>query len=52
VLGWSVKDTYSFSLPALRDMVRGKDDKLHHDISMTIEKGEHLIGKPIRRRRW
>ena len=42
VLGWSIEDTRSFSLAALRDFVRPKDMQLAEDISGIIQRGEHI----------
>jgi len=36
LLGWSVADTQSFSLPALREMVRPLSEKLTHEITLEI----------------
>lgn len=35
-LGWSVADCQSFSLQALRDMVRPVSEKLAHEITIVI----------------
>lgn len=50
-LGWSVKDTQSFSLAALREMVAPKSSKLAYFITEEIRTGRHLIepqGRVIR----
>jgi hypothetical protein len=44
VLGWSVKDTQSMSLAALRDLVRGADPALAAEISESIQSGAHIRG--------
>ena len=44
VLGWSVKDTQSVSLAALRDLVRGADPALAAEISESIQAGAHIRG--------
>lgn len=36
-LGWTLAETQSFSLQALRELVRGKDPALAAEISETIE---------------
>lgn len=46
-LGWTVSEAQSFSLAALRDLVRGKNDSLHAEISFVIERGLHVT-EPIR----
>lgn len=43
-LGWSVKDAQSFSLAALREMVRKEHPKLAHEISQVIQSGSHIRG--------
>jgi hypothetical protein len=43
-LGWSVKDTQSFSLSTLREMVRTKDPALAAEISSMIQSGSHIRG--------
>jgi len=45
-LGWTVKDVQSFSLPALRDMVRPTNPKLANEITRVIEGGYHLKSNP------
>jgi hypothetical protein len=42
-LGWSVSDTRSFSLAALRDLVRPVSAKLAHDITTAIQSGSVLL---------
>jgi hypothetical protein len=46
-LGWTVSEVQSFSLAAVRDLVRGKDDALHAEISTVIQRGLHIT-QPIR----
>jgi hypothetical protein len=41
-LGWSVADTQSFSLPALREMVRGRHPRLEQEINAVLDRGSHL----------
>jgi hypothetical protein len=36
-LGWTVEETRSFSLPALRDLVRPVSMKLAHEITIAIQ---------------
>lgn len=38
-LGWTVAETQSFSLPALRDLVRPVDSKLAHEITQVMQGG-------------
>jgi hypothetical protein len=47
-LGWSVRDTQSMSLQALRDIVRPVNAKLAHEIDTTIRSGEYLIGPSVK----
>jgi len=42
VLGWTLDEVRSFSLLALRDLVRPLDAKLAADISAVVRQGEHL----------
>jgi len=42
-LGWTERETHSFSLPALRDMVRPVDPKLASEITDQIHSGEHIV---------
>jgi hypothetical protein len=44
-LGWSVKDTHGFSLPALRELVRTVDPALAAEISSMISSGSHIRGE-------
>lgn len=48
-LGWSVEDTYRFSLPTLRELVRDYD--LKGDITTVLLEGHHLTQQAPRRRR-
>lgn len=42
-LGWTVADVQSFSMPALRDLVRPVSQKLAHEISEHIRTGGVLF---------
>ena len=42
-LGWTVKDTYGFSLPTLREFVRVKHPDLAQEISGIIASGRHIF---------
>lgn len=42
VLKWPVADTYTFSLPALRDLVRYSDPALADEISRVIQGGAYI----------
>jgi hypothetical protein len=48
-LNWSLAQVQSFSLPALRDLVRPVNPTLANEISHVIQKAEHVA--PRRRRR-
>jgi len=48
-LGWSVADTYKFSLPTLRELVR--DDKLREEVTQVLVAGHHLSAAAPKRRR-
>lgn len=41
-LGWSLEDALSFSLPALRDIVRITHPKLAAEISAVLTAGTHV----------
>ena len=41
-LGWSLSDVQSFSLPAIREMVRLNHPNLAEEISESIRYGYHL----------
>jgi hypothetical protein len=43
VLGWTVEEVQSFSLPALRELVRPVSPKLAHDITVALRLGAHLV---------
>jgi len=43
VMGWSRKDVDSFSLPAMREFVKGKDEDLDHELEDAIRSGAHLF---------
>jgi len=52
-LGWSVKDTQSFSFQALREMVRPVNPKLANELSTAIQTGSYIIGEPLKPKcRW
>lgn len=51
LLGWREGDSRGFSLPTLREWVRGKDPALAAEIADHISGGKHLFGAPIKRRR-
>jgi hypothetical protein len=42
-LNWSLNDVRSFSLPALRDMVRPVNPALASEISLALARGSHLL---------
>ncbi len=42
-LGWSLEDVQSFSLPALRELVRPVSPKLADHITETIHLGMHVV---------
>ncbi len=42
-LGWTVAEAMSFSLPALRELVRSVNPKLAHEISECLHTGQHLL---------
>jgi hypothetical protein len=42
-LGWSVKDTQSFSFQSLREMVRPVSTKLAHELTVAIQTGSYLV---------
>jgi hypothetical protein len=46
-LGWTVNETKSFSLAALREWVSVKDPALHDEIGLVIQQGGHIT-QPIR----
>jgi hypothetical protein len=48
-LGWSVSDTQSMSLPALREIVRPVDPRLAAEISDAIQYGSHVSRGPKRK---
>lgn len=51
LMKWKREDVDKFSLPFLRDLVRGKDERLHREIARIIDAGEHIFTKvPIKRR--
>jgi hypothetical protein len=43
VMGWSRKDVDSFSLPTMREFVKGKDVDLDHELEDAIRSGRHLF---------
>lgn len=53
-LGWTEKDARSFSLPTLREMLRGKHPDLYAEVTGIIQRGDHIlepVPPPKRRRR-
>lgn len=44
-LGWSVSDVHSFSLPALRELVRSVSDKLAHELTCAMATGRVITRK-------
>jgi hypothetical protein len=51
-LGWSVEDAQSFSLSALREVVRPVSADLAAEISEVVERGEHILVRQVPKRRW
>ena len=47
-LGWTVSETQSFALHALRDLVRPVSPKLAHEITTTIQGGGVLWQAPLK----
>jgi hypothetical protein len=43
-LGWSLADTQSMSLAALRDVVRPVNPALAEEMSRKIQSGRHIVG--------
>jgi len=43
VMGWSRKEVDSFSLPTMREFVRGKDEELDKALLDVIETKSHLF---------
>jgi hypothetical protein len=50
-LGWTVEQTQSFSLQALRTMVRTVSPKLAHEISLAIRSDVYIRGPKYSNRR-
>lgn len=46
-LGWTVEQTQSFSLQALRDLVRPVSPKLAAEISEQIQTGAYIYSAPM-----
>lgn len=42
-LGWTVKETQSFSLPTLREMVRSVSPKLAHEITVVMKTNSYFM---------
>jgi hypothetical protein len=42
-LGWTVKETQSFSFQTLRDLVRPVSPKLAHELTVAIQTGSYLV---------
>lgn len=51
-LGWTEAEVKSFSLVSLRDLVRTVNPKLAHVITDFVESGEHIVGEPLKPKRW
>lgn len=49
-LNWPMRDVQSFSLPALRDLVRPVDPALAAEITGVIYRAEHVAPRRGRRR--
>jgi hypothetical protein len=49
-LGWSVEDTQSMSMQALRDLVRPVDKDLAREMDYMIQSGAYVRGEPPRGR--
>jgi hypothetical protein len=43
-LGWSLEDVRSFSLPALRELVRPVAPELAEEITQALANGSHIRG--------
>lgn len=41
-LGWTVEQTNTFSLQALRDLVRPVSPKLAHELTMALTSGSYI----------
>jgi hypothetical protein len=41
-LGWTVKETQSFSLASLRELVRPVSPKLAYELTVTIQTGDYI----------
>jgi hypothetical protein len=41
-LGWTIEQAQSFSLPALRDLVRPVSPELAYEISASMQHGSHV----------
>jgi hypothetical protein len=50
LMGWTREGTDKFSLPQLKEFVKGKDPKLDQQLSEIIESKSHFFGEPIRGR--
>lgn len=50
-LGWTIEQTQSFSLPALRALVRPVSPKLAREITLTINSPAYYLGEPLRQKR-
>lgn len=51
-LGWTVEDTEKFSIIALRDFLPASKHKLKHELDLILRSGSHIIGEPLRPRRF
>lgn len=50
LMGWTRKDVDKFSLPQLKEFVRGKDSKLDQQLVEIIDSKSHFFGEPLRGR--
>ena len=50
LMGWTRKDADKFSLPQLREFVKGKDQKLDQRLAEIVDSKSHFFGEPLRRR--
>jgi len=49
LLGWQEGDSDCFSLPTLRELVRGKDPKFDADLASFLDSGKHLFAQVSQR---
>ncbi|MGW8178178.1 MAG: hypothetical protein ACWGQW_05330 [bacterium] len=50
LMGWTRDGTDKFSLPQLKEFVKGKDPKLDEWLAATMESKSHFFGEPLKRR--